>query len=172
MEIACMLGSCQRTHSSNDIPVFLTPSNWVYLSHTGRRLHFTVLSGVTVLTWTLDPLCNSLFNPRRYSVRTLSACDGENPPNTAHASLTFMRFKAVTFHIYNTQRYISVPIPELYGGYLQKGILVHSLHTDTQVAADFTDLNPTLTCPIHLRLLNCEWSHYQTNTSAIVQPNK
>lgn len=91
-----------------------------------------------------------------------------NPPNTAHASLTFMRFRAVTFHIYNTQRSISVPIPELYDGYLQKGILVHSLHTDT---ADFTDLNPTLTCPIHLRLLKCEWSHYQTNTSAIVQPN-
>jgi len=79
MEIACMLGSCQQTHSGNGISVFLTPSNWVYLSHTGRRLQFTVLSGVSVLTWTLGPLCYGLFNPPRYSVRKLSACDGENP---------------------------------------------------------------------------------------------
>jgi len=74
-----MLGSCQQTHSGNGISVFLTPSNWVYLSHTGRRLQFTVLSGVSVLTWTLGPLCYGLFNPPRYSVRKLSACDGENP---------------------------------------------------------------------------------------------
>ncbi len=82
------------------------------------------------------------------------------PPNTSHASFTFMCFKAVIFTFNTTQRSISAPRPEFYGGFLQKGILVHSLHTDALVAADLTNLNPTLTSQIYLILLNRIRFHY------------
>lgn len=100
-EIAWMLGSCQQTHSSNDIPVFLTSIFLTHLSHAVRRLRFIVLSRVNVLTWTLGLLCKRLFNLPRWHCQRVTERTPLTPV-TPHSLLCVLKQLLFTFN--STQR--------------------------------------------------------------------